>query len=104
MICNVQKWRTVCGVTCLTVILLMSCGKKEAPREVTKETASPAGGQEKPNTAEVVLPVNFNRHTEDLDGMAKRRNVRALVLLSPVGFFYDKGQPRGVNYEFLQEF
>ena len=33
MICNVQKWRTVCGVTCLTVILLMSCGKKEAPRE-----------------------------------------------------------------------
>jgi membrane-bound lytic murein transglycosylase MltF len=36
--------------------------------------------------------------------MVKRRNIRALVLLNPIGFFYDNGQPRGVNYETLQEF
>ena len=36
--------------------------------------------------------------------MVKSRNIRALVLLNPIGFFYDKGQPRGVMYEALEEF
>ena len=35
--------------------------------------------------------------------MVKRRNIRALVLLGPISFFYDKGHPRGVMYEALQE-
>ena len=97
MIGSVQKWRNaLCLATCLTVFLLIGCSKKEA--------TAPAGGQEKPNTAEVQLPVNFDRHIDDLDGMVKRRNIRALVLLNPIGFFYDNGQPRGVNYETLQEF
>jgi ABC-type amino acid transport substrate-binding protein len=109
--CLMQKWRNALGVMCLTAFLLMSCSKKEAP----KETASPAAGPEKPETApagpqaqpettEVVLPLHFNKHTDDLEGMVKRRNIRALVLLNPIGFFYDKGQPHGVNYEALQEF
>ena len=34
----------------------------------------------------------------------KRRNIRALVLLNPIGFFYDKGRPRGAIYESLEEF
>ena len=36
--------------------------------------------------------------------MVKRRNIRALVILNPIGFFYEKGQPRGVMYEALREF
>ncbi len=36
--------------------------------------------------------------------MAKNRNIRALVLLNPIGFFYDKGHPKGVMYEALEEF
>jgi membrane-bound lytic murein transglycosylase MltF len=36
--------------------------------------------------------------------LAKNRNIRALVVLSPISFFYDKGQPRGVMYEALDEF
>ena len=36
--------------------------------------------------------------------MAKNRNIRALVLLNPIGFFYDKGHPQGVMYEALEEF
>jgi membrane-bound lytic murein transglycosylase MltF len=108
MIGSMQKWRTTLLVTaCLTAFGLMSCSKKEAPREAAapQETPAPSGGQEKPNTADVVqLPVNFDRHTDDFDGMVKRRNIRALVMINPIGFFYDKGQPRGVNYEALQEF
>jgi len=52
----------------------------------------------------MVLGPAFERHTGDLDEMAKRRNIRALAILSPIAFFYDKGLPRGVNYEALEEF
>jgi membrane-bound lytic murein transglycosylase MltF len=50
------------------------------------------------------LPTNFERHTGDLDEMEKRRNIRALVILNPIGFFYQKGIPKGAIYEALQEF
>jgi membrane-bound lytic murein transglycosylase MltF len=36
--------------------------------------------------------------------MVEARNIRALVILNPISFFYDKGQPRGVMYEGLEEF
>lgn len=52
----------------------------------------------------MVLPTSFGRHTSDLDEMVKGRNIRALVILNPISFFYDEGQPRGVMYEALQEF
>jgi len=111
MIGSMQKWRVALSVTCLTGFLLMGCSKKETP----KETAAPAGAQAKPetapaaaygrtSTAEVAWPLHFDRHTDDLDGMVKRRDIRALVLLNPIGFFYDNGQPHGANYEALQEF
>jgi membrane-bound lytic murein transglycosylase MltF len=48
--------------------------------------------------------VGFGRRTGDLDETVKSRNIRALVLINPVGFFYDEGQPRGVMYEALEEF
>ncbi len=107
---STQKLRTTPGVAlCLTLFLLMGCGKKEAPRESTappvnqeKPAASAAQGQ--PEVANVSLPLHYDRHTDDLDGMVKRRNIRALIMMNPIGFFYDKGQPRGVNYEALQEF
>src|SRR5262249_40454504 len=50
------------------------------------------------------LPLHFEHHTDDLDEMVKRRNIRALVILNPIGFFYDKGRPRGAIYESLEEF
>jgi membrane-bound lytic murein transglycosylase MltF len=53
---------------------------------------------------EIVLPFKIQRLTGDLDEMVKRGSIRALVLMGPIGFFYDKGQPHGVNYEALQEF
>lgn len=48
------------------------------------------------------LPAPFGRHTDDLDGMVKRQNIRALVIVNPIGFFYDNGQPMGVMYDALR--
>jgi len=36
--------------------------------------------------------------------MLKERNIRALVLINPIGFFYQNGKPRGITYEALDEF
>jgi len=35
--------------------------------------------------------------------MVKRRNIRAIVLINPIGFFYSHGQPMGAMYEALRE-
>jgi membrane-bound lytic murein transglycosylase MltF len=51
-----------------------------------------------------VLPIPMQRWTGDLDGMIKRRRIRALVVYSRSGFFYDNGRPEGIFYEALQEF
>ena len=48
------------------------------------------------------LPVPFGLHTDDLDGMVKRQNIRALVMINPIGFFYDGGKPMGVMYDALR--
>jgi membrane-bound lytic murein transglycosylase MltF len=57
-----------------------------------------------PPSEDVSLPLNFERHTGDLDEMVKRRTIRALVILDPLGFFYDDGMPRGAMYEALATF
>ncbi len=35
--------------------------------------------------------------------MVKQRNIRALVLINPIGFFYSNGHPMGAMYEALRE-
>jgi membrane-bound lytic murein transglycosylase MltF len=81
----------------LAAFLITGCSKKEAPQENADTKASPA-------TAAVALPAPFGLHTDDLDEMLKRRNIRAVVIITPIGFFYANGQPMGVNYEGLREF
>jgi membrane-bound lytic murein transglycosylase MltF len=96
----------------LTLIVLMGCGKKEVSQEkpapaagttAREQTATPQANQEKPGAVQVTLPAPFGRSTDDLDAMLKRRNIRALVFMNPIGFFYSKGQPMGVMYEALRE-
>src|SRR5271167_2464144 len=50
------------------------------------------------------LPMNFQRHTGDVDAMVKAQNIRALVLYSRSSFFYVDGRPQGIFYEALQDF
>ncbi len=100
------------------ILLLVACGRKEgtpandgdrATRQPTsaKALASPTRASSvedpPPPSNAVALPVNIGRYTGDLDAMVKRRNIRVLVLVSPIAFFYDKGHPRGIVYEALEE-
>jgi membrane-bound lytic murein transglycosylase MltF len=57
-----------------------------------------------PPTNHVHLPLPRERHTDDLGNMVKRRAIRALVVTDQIGFFYDRGLPRGVMYEALEQF
>jgi membrane-bound lytic murein transglycosylase MltF len=92
----------------VAISLVAGCGKKE---ETRSETVSVTDNKEKlePShpalpTGAVALPAPFGRYTDDLDGMVRRRNIRALVMINPIGFFYSDGQPMGVDYEGLREF
>jgi ABC-type amino acid transport substrate-binding protein len=55
------------------------------------------------STASLELPLTFERHVGDLDGMKKRRVFRVLVVPSHSGFFYDKGHPQGISFEAFGE-
>ena len=69
-----------------------------------KQQAAASGPTSSTATNALLLPLDFEHHTGDLDEMVKRRNIRALVILNPIGFFYDKGRPRGAIYDSLEEF
>ncbi len=98
----------------LCLLSLLACSKPAAPPAATEPGKQPAaaplaGTLSSPDeppapSSDVKLPLGFGRYTGDLDDMVKRRNIRALVIINPIGFFYDKGQPRGVMYEALEEF
>ena len=104
--------KSVFLVLLLGLSFSIACGKKAAPpasTEQTKQQAAPGAPVSSPDeppapSSNVALPTGFGRHTGDLDEMMKSRNIRALVILSPIGFFYDKGLPKGVSYEALEEF
>lgn len=105
--------RSVLIVLLLGLSLLIACGKKEAAPPASSEQATqqaaPAAPVSSPDEPPVpsngmVLPTGFGRHTGDLDEIVKRRNIRALLIMNPIGFFYDKGHPRGAIYEALEEF
>src|SRR5215510_7811915 len=88
-------------------LLLIACGKKEATPQGTDQTKQQGAASDPTSstaTNTLFLPLHFEQHSGDLDEMVKRRNIRALVILNPVGFFYDKGRPRGAIYESLEEF
>ena len=95
------------GIVC-ALLLLIACGKKEATLQAgtvgTKQQAAASSPTSSTATKALLLPLHFEQHTGDLEEMVKRHNIRALVILNPIGFFYDKGRPRGAIYESLEEF
>ena len=71
--------------------------------EYTQAAAVPNKNAEQTSGA-LALPTTFDRHLGDLGIMAKRHRIRALVVPSRSGFFYDNGHPQGIFYEALEEF
>jgi hypothetical protein len=80
-------------IVCGTIV----CAQPQAAHAV-------ASNDKFPKSADVGLPMSFQRHTGDLDEMVKRQSIRALVLYSRSGFFYVGGRPQGIYYETLRAF
>jgi membrane-bound lytic murein transglycosylase MltF len=94
-------------------LLTLATGCSEKPKSdktaATNSAAAKNSGLESIDTVTtsphaLTLPVKFTRWTGDFDGMEKRKVIRALVINSKTGFFYDRGLARGVTVEMLQEF
>ncbi|HEX8799406.1 MAG TPA: lytic transglycosylase F, partial [Terriglobales bacterium] len=88
--------RTALGV----VSLVMSMATVVVASEAPAATAS-LSDENKSASTSLNLWAPYGLHTDDLDAMVKRRNIRALVLVNPIGFFYDNGQPMGIMYDAL---
>ena len=90
-------------VLCLGVLLAAACCTTAAAAQV-QSAQVPAASSDKAQSPDAGLPLNFERHTGDLDEMVKRGTIRALVLYSRSGFFYVDGRPEGIYYDALQYF
>lgn len=85
--------------------LAVSLGQAVPRTELKRQSASDTPRKDvSQSTASLELPTTFKRQVGDLDGMVKRHQIRVLVIPSRSGFFYDKGQPHGINYEAFDEF
>jgi len=94
------------AVALLGLLLLIPNGNNEAfAAQAETPHAPPSSPDDPPPPSEnLSLPLNFERHTGDLNEMIKRRTIRALVIIDPIDFFYDGGLPGGAMYEALQAF
>ena len=93
------------GVTVLAAALTAMRSPPILCCEVSQQPASSASQhQSSHSTPTLELPIIFERRMGDLDSMVKRREIRALVVPSRSGFFYDKGHPQGIYFEALDEF
>jgi membrane-bound lytic murein transglycosylase MltF len=68
------------------------------------KTGSSASALSAAQQTSAALPLPLERWTGDLNGMVKRRQIRALVVYSRSAFFYDRGRPEGISFEALREF
>ena len=95
------RQRSVRPIQLLALLLLVALSKtaqeSHAQSVPVRDPTSPASNQ-------AALPLNFERHTGDLDEMEQRKTIRALVLYSHTGFFYVYGRPEGIYYESLRSF
>lgn len=85
-------------LACLLLLMLAPACSKTAPPAERGEAASPS-------TEITGLPKELQgrvdkTYTGDLDGMIKRRIIRAGVPFNRTFYFIDEGQPRGISYEF----
>ena len=89
-------WRTALRIVSLIVLIAIGTVAGETPPATVSSSADNISV-----SADMNLWAPFGIHTDDLDAMVKRRNIRALVLINPIGFFYDNGQPMGIMYDAL---
>ena len=80
--------------------LWIVCGTTQVAAQAQSTSSAAASASKTPQPATSGLPVNFERHTGDLDAMVKAKNIRALVLYSHSSFFYARRQPTSSSQMF----
>jgi membrane-bound lytic murein transglycosylase MltF len=100
--CSKQE-TTPAGKTAATEQASATIPSAAPPAPVPGIAPRPSPDEPPPPSKSINLPINFGRRTDDLDVIVKNRNLRALVMIDPIAFFYDKGKPKGAMYEALQE-
>jgi len=92
---------------------IVACTSKPeggAPKSPTAEstTSAPSLQSSDADAAQqrtaLALPRNFGRATGDWDEIVKRGSLRALVVYNLGGYYYDKGRPRGMVVDAMDEF
>ena len=96
------SWANVLALACG----LAACGHSRPGVDSSSKEEVPGAQTTSPDqNASLENPdVRMAPQKGDIDGMAKRRQVRALVSLSKTTFFFDNGRPRGMTYDALVEF
>ena len=99
-----MHFRSVVEKRALTILGSLAAAAMIVPGPAFVHASPAPTDKTAPQTGAGSLPLNFDRHTDDLDAMVKRRTIRALVLYSRSGFFYVNGRPQGIYYEALRAF
>src|SRR5262245_27745641 len=90
----------------------ISCSRKQTVTETPTNNAASAespkqasaDAQPEPVDPSLVERIKREKWKGDLDGMAQRRVIRALVTYNRSYYFYDGAEGRGISYEALKEF
>jgi membrane-bound lytic murein transglycosylase MltF len=87
-----------------SLLTLSVCGTSFAgDKAATGERGSPEAGEEQ-GLDELERGARTLRLTGDLDAIFERGYIRVLVPFSKTFFFYEGARPRGLAYEFMEEF
>lgn len=90
---------------CLALFVVSSCDDASKKQKEAEKPATTESGKTAADKAATALIANVNEPWKgDFSGMAERRVVRVLLPYSKTFFFLDKGQKKGINYEFLTRF
>src|SRR5215204_4634667 len=109
MMMQAYTWRRL-WPACLLAALLSAgaAGCRTEPAATGPQTNSPVAASPdappEPVDPSLLERVKRERWAGDLDRMAERRYIKALVTYNRTYYFYDGAEPRGLSYEALKEF
>ncbi|MET0621996.1 MAG: lytic transglycosylase F [Pyrinomonadaceae bacterium] len=108
MTTKAYTWRGRWPACLLAALLAAGAGCRTEPAAPGPQTDSPvaasADAPPEPVDPSLLDRVKRERWAGDLDRMAERRYIRALVTYNRTYYFYDGAEPRGISYESLKEF
>src|SRR6188508_2255210 len=98
-----MRMTTIAGSCAALLAGLVLAGCDGAPEQSTGSKTAAAPSAPAPTPAKPVAPPGLPTWTDDLPGLLEKRVVRMLVVYSKTFYFIDKGQQRGITYDFGME-